>query len=251
MATAGGIDRIWRRLGRAVARRAKLTVAEAEATLRYHQRNPSFTHGDRRGPFPGQTIPKFRSLDELLRALPEGVKPALVAKVVGYSKNFSSLAKLPEHLDDAIYALIKSRLKSQRFKDADCAFVNAGLSAFQDADRHDALRDLVARTGTLQPMTETNRASLARLIAKHPEYVVGAQAAVAIEGLYMSSIYLPILVVEASPDSLDILLPELERLRDRNARYEVEWMIGEVVPRLGKTAAAKSFVELLTGDADL
>lgn len=148
----------------------------------------------------------------------------------------SELAQLPTHLDDAILAAVEARPKNE-----DAAFVIAALRT----DRRAKLRELLDLTGSLPWAAKADPARLAKLVKQRPDVVEGARAAMALaEPSFVVNRYLPVLVADATPDSLDLIVPHLEQMvKDKDG--ELDWFRKAVVPLFGDTPAAHDVIVLL------
>ncbi len=208
-----------------------LSVAEADAVLR--DAIASHQTWDRA---------RWRKLEQQLQRFPADVSRKLFDKILGLL-NFMSLAELPEAFDEAVLAFIVAK---QRVTD-DCAFIAAAMQAVQ-GDRHAALVDLIGCSIRLGWASRTSRPHLAKILKRHPEYVVGAQAAIGQFGVETTSRYLPILVVDGSADSFDLLIPFLEQARSKRGP-ELDWFRREVVPLCSDTPAARAVIAMLSAAA--
>jgi hypothetical protein len=180
---------------------------------------------------------EWKQRREIAEGLPAGVPPASLAKLLSVF-DVSQLDELPAHADDAILAALEARRKHE-----DAAFVLTALAAAK-GDRHERLRDLLSRTGSMLWASSVNRKGLHALVADRPDIVEGARAAVAIEGVHVTSRYLPVLVADASRESLDILVPYLEK-RLKKKDHDLDWFRKEVVPLFGDTPHAKAIIAML------
>lgn len=203
-----------------------LTVDEAKAQIDEILKKPvaSWDGGD------------WRKRNDLASRLPRGVPNA--GKLLA-TYDVRELGQLPAQLDDAVLAAIEARPK-----DPDAAFVLAALRT--NPKTH--VRDLLSIQ--LDWAARANRAVLAKLVKKRPDIVEGARAAFALQRPgYVTSVYLPVLVVEASRDSLDLIVPYVEQMvKDRDG--ELDWFRKEVVPLFGDTPAARDVIALLDGVVD-
>jgi hypothetical protein len=223
----------------------RLSTEEAERALRDVLANPPYRHDGDSTSFLWER-PQWKKLSALLTGLPVGVSQKLVddvLDVVGAISPIGHLEELPAHHDDAIVRFLEARQAT----DADAAFVIAALRAIRRGDRHRGLRDALFRTQSMPWASDTKRSAVRALIAKHPEYVDGAQAAIAI-AFEPTSRYLPILAADASPASLDILLPHLEAARAGGD--DLDWMREDLVPLFPDTPHARAWIASLDRAAD-
>lgn len=183
----------------------------------------------------------WKRRNELAQRIPAGVP------VAAFLERFEvhELADLPDHFDDAIVAALDTRPTIPA-----AAFVRTALATGR-GDRHARLRELCRLTFTLTWAAKADQRELAALVAKRPDIVEGARAAMALveRDRYVVCRYLPVLAVEASRDSLDLLVPYIEELvKTRDS--ELDWFRKEVVPLLGDTPAAKNVIALLSATVD-
>jgi hypothetical protein len=213
-----------------------MKVAAAETKLRAVLAAPPYDKGEYLW---GRA--QWRKLYALLSAIPPGVNAKLLGKVLDVvceKDPIRQLEKLPAHLDDKILAMLEAR----EAKDVNCAFVAGAMRAAR-RDRPKKLRAFMAMTDTLHWGDRAKAAEIRKLIKKHPEIIDGAQAACAVE-VDITSRYLPILAVDASPGSLDVLLPYLEAGRT-SATVELDWILEDIVPLFPKTPQTQAWIASL------
>jgi hypothetical protein len=150
--------------------------------------------------------------------------------------------RVPMFSDAAIVASLEARSG-----DPDAACALAALRTNPKAK----VRDVLGLMSSLCWAGRAKRAELAKLVKKHPEIVEGARAAMALSDArgYVTDRYLPVLAAEASADSLDLLVPYIEKIVKEQA-HELDWFRKEVVPLLGDTPAAKDVTALLARTVD-
>ncbi len=205
-----------------MARKKPISVAAAEAKLRDAARLHE----------PGDWFLK------VIANLPAGVDPALLDAAVERYLETGTLHDLRDlaAVDEAVVRHVERHEHDRPH----AAFVAVGLRTGRGpiASR---LRDLLELTAWTPPRRDVLRT----LIAARPEIVEGARAAEAIgDPTSTTSPYLPILAVDGSADSLDILLPRFEAAR-ANRDASLDWLRRVVVPLFGDTAAARAIVAML------
>jgi len=213
-----------------------MTAAEGEAALRRVLADPPYRHNDDRSTTFLWERPQWVKLHKLIASLPPGLPDALLDEVLGVINCIggpSDLLEWPRHYDEAVLRRIHARAE----QDVDATFVIAALGGRTDGA---AMRELLELTRHMTYAARTTREALARFVAR-PEVLAGAQAAAALElrtGLSVVSHYVPILVADASDESLDILLPRFEEaLRDKSST--LDWIRKDLLPLLGDTRAAQ------------
>jgi hypothetical protein len=203
-----------------------LTVEDARAQIAALLRTPRWDSSH------------WHARDDIAARMPVGVPNVgkLLAKF-----DVNELTRVPAQHDAAILASLEARPKNP-----DAAFVLAALRTNPRAK----LRDLLDMPG-LAWAGRANRAALLKLVKQRPDVVEGARAAFALtkKSAYVTCVYLPILVAEASRDSLDLIVSYVEQMvKDKDS--ELDWFRKTVVPLFGDTAAAKDLLVLLAGAAE-
>lgn len=181
-------------------------IGEAEASLRQILADPPY--GD--DGLPRWEQPRWRRCHQLLDTLPAGVSPELVAQVFDtIQASIDWLLAFPASFDDAIVRCLDVRARH----DPDAAFVVIAWRAGREPS-HERLRQLMALTRELPGSSRYVAPWLTAMIGTNPEIVEAAQAAVAVGATFWAGInYVPILALDGSAGSLDVLLPHLEAAR--------------------------------------
>ncbi len=207
-------------------------LADAEAELRKFLADPPYSET---GAWRWER-PKSVRFQKLLATLPAGLPPSLIdALFAAYFVRSSliDLHDLPAHLDDWIVAHVEAR------GGVDAAFILRALELGR-GDRHALLEELLYLAHFLPRAGRANRTHSAALAAR-PEILEAAQVAVALEGIGLpeSSRYVPILAADASPGSLDLLLPIIEAAR---ADGDFDWIQKDLLPLFPDTPHVRAIV---------
>lgn len=185
---------------------------------------------------------QWKTLNATLARLPEGVPHALLTKVLANASegyHLASLLGLPAFADDAVVAALELHDEVPR-----AAFVLAGLRA-TEKDRHDALQELLV-PGLDWARGKQNDLTGLKKLAKRADFLAGAQAAVALTDPdeYVTCEFLPLLAVDGSEASLDVLMPFVHRAVAEKGS-DLDWLRRAVVPLLAKTPATKAMLAAL------
>lgn len=184
----------------------------------------------------------WKALDAVLSRLPEGVPLELLTNALAHASSgyhLHTLQGLPAFADDAVIAALELHAEEPR-----AAFVLAGLRVTKK-ERHGALQELLW-PGLDWAKGKQNDLARLRQLVKRADFLVGAQAAVALTDPeeYVTSEFLPLLAVDGSEDSLDVLMPFVQQaVKEKGS--ELDWLRRALVPLLAKTPATRALLAVL------
>lgn len=183
--------------------------------------------------------PQWKRFEQVLHRLPKGLPLAVLTNALeGFAWEPSRLAEFPAHLDEAKVAVL-----TRHRDEPDAAFVLAALAA-NGGKNLKRLLELTSETPWVELATH---ARMAKLLAKQPELVAGAQAAFAVtsdDGNLSSSPYLPILAADGTDESIDLLLPFISKAV-KTKSSQVDDVKNDLLPLMPDTAATRGLKAVL------